>query len=114
MIILGAVVAVLVLGAGLAWLVARTDVPGVPPAVTTESAVPLPAGPVGPDQVRDLRFDQAVRGYRMAQVDEALRRLGQELAARDAEIARLRDQAGVPRATEARHAHADLLGGMDG
>ena len=40
MIILGAVVAVLVLGAGLAWLVVRTDVPGVPPAVTTESASP--------------------------------------------------------------------------
>lgn len=113
MIILGAVVAVLVLGAGLAWLVVRTDVPGVPPAVTTESASPLPDGPVGPDQVRDLRFDQAVRGYRMAQVDQALRRLCEELAARDAEIALLRGGAGEPGSADARHQHADLIGGMD-
>ncbi|MFK5634680.1 MULTISPECIES: DivIVA domain-containing protein [unclassified Ornithinimicrobium] len=89
MIIVGVVVAVLVLGAVAAWAVARVDVPGVPDAVTTESAHPLPAGPLTAGDVHDLRFDQAVRGYRMAQVDQALGRLAGELAERDAEIARL-------------------------
>ena len=93
MIIVVAVVAVLLLGAVTAWLVSRLDVPGVPPAVTTESARPLPAGPLGEDDLHDVRFDQAVRGYRMQQVDEALSRLGRELHERDAEIARLRDAA---------------------
>jgi DivIVA domain-containing protein len=92
-IIVLAVVAVLLVGAAAAWAVSRADVPGVPRAVTTESAHPLPTGPLGPDDVHDLRFDQAVRGYRMAQVDVALARLGQELAERDAEIARLREAA---------------------
>ena len=93
MIIVVAVVAVLLVGAVAAWAVSRVDVPGVPAAVTTEPARPLPAGPVGPDDVHDLRFDQALRGYRMAQVDEALARLGRELLERDAEIARLREAA---------------------
>ena len=89
MIIVGVVVAVLVLGAVAAWGVSRIDVPGVPEAVTTESAQPLPAGPLEAGHVHDLRFDQAVRGYRMGQVDQALGRLAGELAERDAEIARL-------------------------
>ena len=93
MIIVVAVVAVLLVGAVAAWVVSRVDVPGVPAAVTTESARPLPAGPLSADDLHDVRFDQAVRGYRMRQVDEALARLGQELVERDAEIARLRDAA---------------------
>lgn len=93
MIIVVAVVAVLLVGAGAAWVVSRVDVPGVAEAVTTESARPVPAGPLDADDVHDVRFDQAVRGYRMAQVDEALARLAQELRERDAEIARLRDAA---------------------
>ena len=93
MIIVVAVVAVLLAGAATAWVVSRTDVPGVPPAVTTESARPLPAGPLSGDDVHDVRFDQELRGYRMAQVDEALARLRRELVERDAEIARLRDAA---------------------
>ena len=47
---------------------------------------------VGADAVHGLRFDQAVRGYRMAQVDVALARLADELADRDAEITRLRGE----------------------
>ncbi|HSP59889.1 MAG TPA: DivIVA domain-containing protein [Ornithinimicrobium sp.] len=113
MIILLAVVAVLALGAGLAWLVVRTDVPGVPEAVTTESAAPLPVGPVGPDQVHGLRFDQAVRGYRMAQVDEALRRLADELADRDAEIALLRGDAAGHGSPGRSDEQAARTGGMD-
>lgn len=89
-IILGVVAAVVVLGALLAWAVTRREVPGVPAGVDTQSARGLGAGPVGPHDVRSLRFDQALRGYRMHQVDAALERLVEELAERDAEIDRLR------------------------
>ncbi len=96
MIIVVTVVAVLLLGALAAWGVSRVDVPGVPAAVTTESARTLPSGPMVADDVHDLRFDQALRGYRMRQVDEALGRLARELLERDAEIARLREAAEQP------------------
>jgi DivIVA domain-containing protein len=91
-IIVGLVAAVLLLGALAAWAVSRGDVPGVPVPVTTQSAQALPAGPVRAEAVHELRFDQAARGYRMAQVDAALERLADELAARDDEIARLRGE----------------------
>jgi DivIVA domain-containing protein len=39
--------------------------------------------------VENLRFPLAVRGYRMADVDDALSRLGAELAEREARIADL-------------------------
>jgi DivIVA domain-containing protein len=39
----------------------------------------LPDGEVGPGDVRALRFQQAVRGYRMAEVDWVLDRLAAEL-----------------------------------
>lgn len=94
MIIVGVVVAVLVLGGAAAWAVARTDVlqQGVPEAVGTQSAQPLPPGPLQAPDVHDVRFDQAVRGYRTDQVDAALARLADELAERDAEIALLREE----------------------
>ncbi|MFD5869790.1 MULTISPECIES: DivIVA domain-containing protein [unclassified Streptomyces] len=51
---------------------------------------PLPTNrPVGRADVESLRLPMAVRGYRMADVDEALGRLGAELAERDAHIAEL-------------------------
>lgn len=51
---------------------------------------PLPAGrPVNRADVEALRFPVAVRGYRMADVDDALGRLSAELAERDARIADL-------------------------
>ncbi|GAA3156545.1 DivIVA domain-containing protein [Streptomyces virens] len=48
-----------------------------------------PDRPVGRADVDGLRFPLAVRGYRMADVDDALGRLGAELAERDARIADL-------------------------
>lgn len=45
--------------------------------------------PVNRDDVETLRFPLAVRGYRMADVDDALGRLGAEIAERDARIADL-------------------------
>ncbi|MFH8338559.1 DivIVA domain-containing protein [Streptomyces sp. AM6-12] len=51
---------------------------------------PLPDDrPVGREDVESLRFPLAVRGYRMSDVDDALGRLGAELAERDARIAGL-------------------------
>lgn len=59
-------------------------------SVRTTPFEPLPSGPVTADEVASVRFDQTVRGYRMGQVDDVLDRLRDELAQRDAEIARLR------------------------
>ncbi|MBW4719267.1 DivIVA domain-containing protein [Saccharothrix obliqua] len=40
----------------------------------------LPAESVSPDDVRDLRFQQVFRGYKMTEVDWALDRLATEVA----------------------------------
>ncbi|MET8661996.1 cell division protein DivIVA [Streptomyces griseus] len=59
----------------------------VPPDRFTD---PLPATrPVGRADIEALRLPMAARGYRMADVDEALSRLGAELAERDGRIAEL-------------------------
>ena len=50
----------------------------------------LPVGDVAGDDVRELRFPQAVRGYRMAEVDWVLDRLADELDRVGAERDRLR------------------------
>jgi len=39
----------------------------------------LPVGDVGGDDVRALRFQQVVRGYKMAEVDWVLDRLAEEI-----------------------------------
>ncbi|MER6101709.1 hypothetical protein ABT115_05005 [Streptomyces sp. NPDC001832] len=63
---------------------------------------PLPATrPVGRADVEALRLPVAVRGYRMTDVDEALGRLGAELAERDARIAELQSALAGARATTA-------------
>ena len=50
----------------------------------------LPERPLTAEDIRSLRFGVTLRGYAMAQVDDVLERLGQEIADRDAEIAALR------------------------
>ncbi|WP_306317950.1 MULTISPECIES: DivIVA domain-containing protein [unclassified Streptomyces] len=53
-------------------------------------ADPLPPDrPLAPADLEELRLPTAVRGYRMAEVDDALNRLGAELAERDARITEL-------------------------
>ncbi|WP_394430727.1 DivIVA domain-containing protein [Streptomyces sp. SGAir0957] len=53
-------------------------------------ADPLPQDrPLARADVEELRLPVAVRGYRMAEVDDALNRLGAELAERDARISEL-------------------------
>lgn len=97
MILILIIAGVVALGLVAAVLVMRTGVPGVADPVTSESFEPLPRGGVEPEGLLDLRFDQALRGYRMSQVDDVLDRLGEELRDRDSEIAELRAElANVP------------------
>jgi len=56
----------------------------------------LPSTAMQPEDVAELRFDLAVRGYRMSEVDAALHRVAQELAARDARIVELEDALSDP------------------
>jgi DivIVA domain-containing protein len=56
----------------------------------------LPAGPLRAEDIRSARFGLAVRGYAMAQVDDLLERLADEIAERDARIAELTGQPGDP------------------
>ncbi|MFE7628083.1 hypothetical protein [Streptomyces sp. NPDC057509] len=69
---------------------------------------PLPAArPVGRADAEALRLPVAARGYRMADVDDALGRLGAELAERDARIAEL--EAALAGAQATRPGRPDLL-----
>ncbi|MFF7732976.1 DivIVA domain-containing protein [Streptomyces sp. NPDC007984] len=62
----------------------------LPEAAPERLRDPLPPDrPVDRADVEGLRFPLAARGYRMADVDDALGRLGAELAERDARIADL-------------------------
>jgi len=54
----------------------------------------LPAGPLQAEDLAAARFALAFRGYRMADVDAVLARLGDNLRARDEEIDRLRGMSG--------------------
>ena len=56
----------------------------------------LPERPLGPEDIRQLRFGVALRGYAMAQVDDVLERLAREIAQRDATIAALTAVDGQP------------------
>jgi DivIVA domain-containing protein len=47
----------------------------------------LAPGRIGPDDVNQVSFTMAFRGYRMEEVDTALDRIVQELSARDVELA---------------------------
>ena len=48
-----------------------------------DAGVELPATALQPEDVAEVRFDMALRGYRMAEVDALLARLAGELAARE-------------------------------
>ncbi|PZH00258.1 DivIVA domain protein [Streptomyces sp. NTH33] len=62
----------------------------LPEAAPERLRDPLPPDrPVNRADVESLRFPLTARGYRMADVDDALSRLGAELAERDARIADL-------------------------
>jgi len=91
-IILLVALVVLLVGLAVAVALGRLPTEAVLPPVTTAAFRGLPRGGVDPEDLDDLRFDQVLRGYRMDQVDEVVDRLRDELASRDAEIARLRGE----------------------
>jgi DivIVA domain-containing protein len=72
---------------------------GLTPVEPDGSAVPLPGDrPLGEDDVVRTRFDTAWRGYRMAQVDQALQRAaydigykGELIGVLEAEVTALRE-----------------------
>ncbi|MFI6104419.1 hypothetical protein ACIRD2_10065 [Streptomyces sp. NPDC093595] len=82
MVVVIAAVTLAVVGGG------ESDV--LPEAAPEQLVDPLPlTRPVGRADVDALRLPVAPRGYRMADVDDVLGRLGAELAERDARIAEL-------------------------
>jgi hypothetical protein len=66
----------------------------IAPPIRDEAPWDLPASrPLGPEDVAAIRLPVALRGYRFAETDVLLDRLGEELRARDVEIAQLRSAA---------------------
>ncbi|MGC1213986.1 MAG: DivIVA domain-containing protein, partial [Micromonospora sp.] len=83
---------------GVTVLVSGRD-PGLVPAEPDGRAVPLPSTrPLEEPDIAQVRFDTALRGYRMAQVDQAMRRAAYDLGYKseligvlEAEVAALRE-----------------------
>lgn len=83
---------------GVTLLVSGRD-PGLVPVEPDGRAVPLPGGrPLDESDVAAARFDTALRGYRMAQVDQAMRRAAYDIGYKseligvlEAEVAALRE-----------------------
>jgi DivIVA domain-containing protein len=82
-------VAAVVFGIAAAVFGRGEELAPLPPGPTPSR---LPDGAVAGDDVRALRFPQAVRGYRMAEVDWALERLAAELDRTAVERDHLRDR----------------------
>ncbi|MFE9652682.1 DivIVA domain-containing protein [Micromonospora sp. NPDC006431] len=82
---------------GVTVLVSGRD-PGLVPTEPDGWAVPLPGSrPLDESDIAEVRFDTALRGYRMAQVDQAMRRAAYDIGYKseligvlEAEIAALR------------------------
>jgi DivIVA domain-containing protein len=76
----------------------------LPPLAPGATPTRLPVEGVTGADVRELRFPQAVRGYRMAEVDWVLDRLASELDQADHDRAVLAGQVDALRQELARHA----------
>lgn len=83
--VLVVVVAVVLIAAFLAMLAGRLPHDGMSEPVHTTPAIDLPVD-AGPDDVAALHFDTALRGYRMDQVDAALRTLQKRIATLEAAV----------------------------
>jgi DivIVA domain-containing protein len=83
------------------------DDPGLAPA-DADHALPLPGSrPLAEQDVTALRFDSTIRGYRMDQVDRALRRTAYDIGYKDEMIAVL--EAEVAALREGRTEDAELM-----
>jgi DivIVA domain-containing protein len=65
------------------------ELPALPPGA---SPTRLPASGIAGEDVRNVRFQLVVRGYKMSEVDWVLRRLGGELEDLRAEVDELRER----------------------
>ncbi|EDY48422.1 secreted protein [Streptomyces clavuligerus] len=80
----------MVVGAVTLAVIGGGDSAALPEAAPEQLVDPLPPNrPVGRADVEAVRLPVTLRGYRMADVDDVLSRLGAELAERDARIAEL-------------------------
>ncbi|WP_320065662.1 DivIVA domain-containing protein [Micromonospora sp. RTGN7] len=92
---------------GVTVLVTGRD-PGLAPVEPDGRAVPLPGSrPLRESDVGDVRFDTTLRGYRMAQVDQAMRRAAYDIGYKSELIGVL--EAEVTALREGRTADADAL-----
>jgi DivIVA domain-containing protein len=80
-------VAVLVVGAFAALIVGWVGYDPLAPSSTTQRDPGLPTN-FRAEDLADVHFDTALRGYRMDQVDEVLDRLGERIAHLEADQAR--------------------------
>lgn len=85
-------VAVLVVAATAALALGRVAVDPVPPPVTSTPALELDLHPRAAD-IDGIRFDTALRGYRMDQVDEALDVLYARIVELEQQVAPTPDEA---------------------
>src|ERR1700754_2848310 len=92
---------------GVTVLVSGRDT-GLQPAEPDGRAIPLPTTrPLQESDLGDVRFDMATRGYRMAQVDQALRRAAYDIGYKDELIGVL--EAEVSALREGRTGDAEVL-----
>ena len=98
LLVLIAAVVVGAIGFGVSLLITGDD-PGIDGHEPDGRSIPLPSSrPLVEGDVNQLRFDTVVRGYRMSQVDTALRRAGYDIGYKEeliqvleAEVRALRD-----------------------
>jgi DivIVA domain-containing protein len=104
-IVVALVVATIVFGVTV--LLSGSD-PGLTPVEPDGRAVPLPSDrPLGEDDISATRFDTVWRGYRMAQVDQALQRAAYDIGYKSELIGVL--EAEVVALREGRTEDADTL-----
>ena len=107
LLVLIAAVVVGAIGFGVSLLITGDD-PGIEGHEPDGRAVPLPSSrPLVEGDVGQLRFDTVVRGYRMAQVDTALRRAGYDIGYKEELIHVL--EAEIKALREGRTEDADAL-----
>jgi DivIVA domain-containing protein len=107
---------VMVLVAAVVFLLASVvfgrgeELPPLPPGA---SPTRLPAADITGTDVRDVRFQLVLRGYKMSEVDWVLRRVGTEMDELRSEVAELRERLALTDAEQTtavgtgRHAQRD-------
>jgi DivIVA domain-containing protein len=107
LLVLIAAVVVGAIGFGVSLLITGDD-PGIEGHEPDGRSVPLPSSrPLVEGDVNQIRFDTVVRGYRMAQVDAALRRAGYDIGYKEELIQVL--EAEIKALREDRREDADAL-----